>query len=278
MSITLKTRTNTVELKWWTFPGGERNVKIVGLEDIDGRDLFMKCDFKSSDDLIDMMLLVNAIRNVTIIGHTPPDIFLEIQYFPFARQDRVMTKGEPFALQVVVQIINSCKFKQIEVWDPHSDVLAGMFEPGVLHIVPQWMLWAGKIMQNKGDWTAALVSPDAGAQKKIYKLAALIKEASYDRVILPVVEASKRRDTLTGEIVETVITGDLDQFEMLFIVDDICDGGKTFVELAKAIRLKGYTGELVLCVTHGIFSKGIEPLSVYDKVYTLNNMNPSVNL
>lgn len=276
--ITLKTRTHEAELKWWTFPGGERNVKIIDICNIDGRDLFVTCKFEGSNDLVDMLLLVNAIRNVEIIGSTRIDIFLDIPYFPFARQDRVMTEGEPFALQVAVQIIKACKFKTVTIMDPHSDVLAGMFEPGILNVVPQWGLWAGKIMQNKGNRNVALVAPDAGAQKKIYKLASLIKEVSCGKVILPVINALKHRDLETGEIVKTYVNGNLDQFEVLYVVDDICDGGKTFVELAKAIRERGYNKELVLCVTHGIFSKGIEPLSVYDKVFAINNMNPSVNL
>jgi len=276
--ITLKTRTHEVELKWWTFPGGERNVKIIDIGDIDGRDLFVTCKFEGSNDLIDMLLLVNAIRNVEIIGSARPDIFLDIPYFPFARQDRVMTEGEPFALQVAVQLIKACKFKTVTIMDPHSDVLAGMFEPGLLNVVPQWSLWAGKIMQNIRNRNVALVAPDAGAQKKIYKLASLIREVSFGKVILPVINASKHRDSETGEIVKTYVNGNLDQFEVLYVVDDICDGGRTFIELAKAIRERGYDKELVLCVTHGIFSKGIESLSVYDKVFAINNMNPSVNL
>lgn len=277
--ITLKTRTNTVELKWWTFPGGERNVKIVDIKDIDGRDLFVTCKFENSNDLIDMLLLVNAIRNVDIVGLNQIDIFLDIPYFPFARQDRVMTDGEPFALQVAVQLIKACKFKTVTVMDPHSDVLTGMFEPGELKIVPQWKLWA-PIMNSPSSQNTALVSPDAGAQKKIHKLSNAIYELSRGELYIPAIEASKRRDPATGEIVETVINHDhLNMYKTLFVVDDICDGGRTFIELAKAIRTKGYTGELILCVTHGIFSKGIEPLfQVYDKVFTLNNMNPSVNL
>ena len=264
--VTLKIRGLSVDLKWWSFPGGERNVKIANQLFISTTDAAeITCNFKGSDDLIDLLLLVNAVRN--IISN---ELHLVIPYFPFARQDRVMTEGEPFALQVAAQLINSCNFKTVEVWDPHSDVLAGMFAPGVLQIVPQWEIWNVQVRISASLMRSALVSPDAGALKKIYKLAM--------NTGLPVIEASKRRDVSTGEIVETLISGDLDQYQRLIVVDDICDGGRTFIELANTIRKTGYNGDLVLCVTHGIFSKGLEPLSVYDKVYTINNMNSSITL
>ncbi|MNQ12726.1 ribose-phosphate pyrophosphokinase [compost metagenome] len=58
--------------------------------------------------------------------------------------------------------------------------------------------------------------------------------------------------------------------ENVLVVDDICDGGRTFTELAKV--LKQYDlGSLSLYITHGIFSAGVEVLTnVFDKVYTMN--------
>ena len=48
----------------------------------------------------------------------------------------------------------------------------------------------------------------------------------------------------------------------VLIVDDICDGGRTFIELAKVLRAKG--AETVdLYTTHGIYSKGTKVLAPY---------------
>ncbi len=60
------------------------------------------------------------------------------------------------------------------------------------------------------------------------------------------------------------------------IVDDICDGGRTFIELAKTLK-EGGAQRVVLYVTHGIFSKGIYPLEKYiDEVYTTNSFPQKV--
>lgn len=263
MMVTLEStqynKRSDIPLMWWTFPGGERNVRIVNPDDIKSNDkLLIEVIYRSSDDLIDMMLLVNAIRQI----NRSAIISLHVPYMPFARQDRVMTSGEPFALQIVKTIIESCRFNSILTLDAHSDVLAGMFEPGILTIKSQTDLW--------GDFSfaksSALVSPDAGALKKIYKLAKLVN--------LPVIEAGKRRDVQTGEIVKTTIDAThLSLYENLYIIDDICDGGRTFIELAKVIRDAGFAGNLFLCVTHGIFSKGIECLDeVFNGVYFITDL------
>lgn len=257
--ITVYTEAGKVPVKWWTFPAGERSCKIEGELDTE---VLVKVDYRSSDDFVDMMLVVNAIRNVesTIV------IDALIPYFPAARQDRVMTDGEPFALQVFAQMVKLCNFRHVEVWDPHSDVLAGMFDPGQLLIVPQWELFG--FLGDGGDQTnTLLVSPDAGALKKIYKLA--------QRVNLPVIEAMKVRDVATGAITHTRVDVSTrpDGPVTLYVVDDIIDGGRTFVELAAVLREAYEIEELVLFATHGIFSKGLEVLECYDRIFVANNMS-----
>ena len=258
------------EDKFWTFPGGERSVKLTDTETTIGlRPIQLLMNFKGSDDLIDMMLAVNALRHMY---GTDVAIELTVPYFPFSRQDRVMTDGEPFGLQAVVDMIKMCNFTKVTTWDIHSDVAGAMFPAGVFVNVSQPDLWSNRI-RELADHDTVIVSPDAGALKKIYKVAGATG--------LPVVEAKKIRDVATGHIVKTEIDGtQLSKFEQVIIVDDICDGGRTFIELAKVIRDSGFKGKLILCVTHGIFSKGLDVFNGpdgFDAVYTMNNIN-NVNI
>lgn len=241
MSVTIQNK--GYEVKWWTFPGGERGVKVTS-DRIDPS-LCIDCRFTGSDDLIDVLLLTNALRNYT------PGVALSlfIPYFPYARQDRVMSSGEAFALQVAVDLIKSCNFNEVNVLDPHSDVLAGMFPAGVLKVVPQsQIMW--KMLYPQNLEKTALISPDAGALKKIYPLA--------KKLNLPTIEAGKTRNVETGEVTGSKIDlFECCKYNMLIIVDDICDGGKTFIELGKLIRTE-FKGTLILITTHGIYSKGME--------------------
>ena len=264
MSVQLYGGNKYLDLKWWTFPGGERNVKILDTNEIRRFHNFtVHVDFRNSDDMIDMLLLVNACRYVM----KGAGLRLRIPYFPAARQDRVMTEGEPFALQVMVNLIKSCDFYEIEVWDPHSDVLAGMFDPGVLLVKPQHDLAFEYLSKYKDRSDVFLVSPDAGALKKIYKLA--------QKLNLPVLEATKVRDVSTGKIVETRIQENYDANHSVFVViDDILDYGNTFLELAKVVKQKYSVKSLELYITHGIFSGGFDTFEkVYDVVYVQNLIN-----
>lgn len=263
MSIKLIVDSKGAETTSWTFPGGERNIRIheVGPAKV----VTILCLYRSSDDLVDLILLTNACRN----KWPNVSVYLTIPYFPFARQDRVTVPGEPHALQAITQVINMLNFVQVAVMDPHSDVLSALFPPGKLRIVTQAEVWkdlgAYAIIGNR----AGLVSPDAGAAKKIYNLSS--------RLSWGVIEASKDRNPVTGKLSGCSVpytSETLNSFQELYVVDDICDGGGTFIQLAETLRESGYLGKLFLCVTHGIFSKGMEVLeSHYDGIYTKNNLS-----
>ena len=62
------------------------------------------------------------------------------------------------------------------------------------------------------------------------------------------------------------------------IIDDICDGGRTFIGIAEAIKEQVQNPEIYLLVTHGIFSAGYNQLMNYfDKIYTTNSYHDFPN-
>ena len=260
--IELFSGTEVIDIKWWNFPAGERGLKIVDPSEISGYiNYTITLTYQSDQDLIDLLLLVNACRNAGAMW-----LILKIPYFPYARQDRLMVDGESFSLQVAAQLINSCNFEEIEVWDPHSDVLAGLFPPGKLKIKHQCDL-VHNLIRVIEDSNSVLVSPDAGASKKIYKLA--------QKLNMSVIEASKVRDCTNGQIIDTKIDENLvKQYQQFFIVDDICGGGVTFIELAKKIKQFNPSAKLILVITHGVYNKtqrhAIE--CYFDEILCVNDM------
>ena len=118
-----------------------------------------------------------------------------------------------------------------------------------------------------------LISPDAGASKKISKLAEKLKYTG------DILICSKERDT-EGNLTKTIIPGlnTLDIRKDCIIIDDICDGGRTFINIVKAIKenhdqiSSKDRGKFYLIVTHGIFSAGFEELNKYfDAIYCTNS-------
>ena len=56
------------------------------------------------------------------------------------------------------------------------------------------------------------------------------------------------------------------------IVDDICDGGGTFIGLANELKNKN-AGKLYLAVSHGIFSRGFDDLEkCFTKIFTTDSI------
>ena len=91
---------------------------------------------------------------------------------------------------------------------------------------------------------------------------------------MPLIYATKQRDTRTGALSNVEIhTGGVDLgSRTILVVDDICDGGGTFLLLAEALRKAGIHNDLELYVTHGIFSKGTDALyKSYCPIYTTNS-------
>ena len=249
----------SIPVKFWSFPGGERGCRIESPLNSDRYRI--KTIFKNSDDLMDTFLLTDAIRRDAT--GDPVRIDLEIPYFPYARQDRKSAWGESHSLRVVADLINRQNYSNVFVADPHSDVVEAVVNN--IKLISQDTLFEIKLRElglyNELYMNSMiLLAPDAGAQKKIFKCSS--------RLQIPAVTASKTRDPITG-----IITGcsiDPESKKMLYqknvwVVDDIIDGGRTFVELAKIIDTPVLSFNLY--ATHGIFSKGKHELnSIFNKV------------
>jgi ribose-phosphate pyrophosphokinase len=166
-------------------------------------------------------------------------------------------------------LINNLKCDRVTIVDPHSEVTPALLDN--CHVVTQAEILQTSLLAKRireENW--ALIAPDAGAEKKIHEVA---KSISSDDFTPDIYCACKLRDTKTGRITATTFHGDVERRKVL-IVDDICDGGRTFIELAKVLQDKG-SKEIYLYVTHGIFSKGLEPLKLYFKqIYCYHTMLP----
>ncbi len=244
---------NGKALTAFKFPGGECHVRVQPSEI--GEYTEILASLYSSDDILLLLLTVDAVRRCN--GDT--QIKLTIPYFPYARQDRVCNPGEPLSVKVMAGLINALQCQEVVIYDPHSDVTAALIENvkiiPIVDIITDTPL-SHLIIANQ----LGLVSPDAGAEKKVQTLA---KGLSTPTQPLSVFCARKVRDPLTGAIVATEIHDDVKQ-KNLILIDDICDGGQTFIELAKVLKQNG-VGDIYLYITHGIFSKGLSVLKPWFK-------------
>jgi len=249
------------------FPDGQQQVKIAPYSwsyppTIEHRSVTIKSRL---NNFMDLELIMCAIASLKGLG--VEQIHLYSPYILGARSDRKFEEGSNNYLKTVVcPLINAMQISSITILDPHSDCL----EMGLNNFIKkdncEFVKWALTQINNK-DQDVIFISPDGGALKKIYKV------ADYVSFKGDIVTCSKSRGA-NGELSKVVVPmGDLwNSNKDAVIIDDICDGGATFINIAKELKANGWKNKIYLVVTHGIFSKGFGELQQsFDGVYCTNS-------
>ena len=250
MRLSLAVGGRSVPVRSLVFPGGEVQVRIEGPASAQAA-VTIRADVVDAGTLMALLLLTDAVRR----HYADPAIDLVCPYLPYARQDRVAYPGEALSAAVACRLLNAQGYRSVEVWDAHSDVSLALLDR-VRH-------------RSASEFAAAvatardvIVAPDLGAAKRAGECARLVGAA--------LVHAEKVRSTDTGAITATVVHGGPVGERDFLIVDDICDGGRTFTELARVLRPLT-RGRVRLYVTHGIFSAGFDALAAdIDRIHVAN--------
>lgn len=227
----------------------------------------IKSRLNSFKDLELIICANQALKNIGV-----KNVKLYIPYILGGRSDRKFQEGGVNYLKdVICPIINQQNFDEVKVLDPHSDVIEACLNnftkltPTQLYtdVIRDYITTNMDIDSTTEEIQKQLskvriVSPDAGALKKVFNIAKFLgfKE--------DIIIASKHRDLTTGNITHTSVPLSVhDADKDLFIFDDICDGGRTFIELIKSInKIRSLSsavhpdryGKVYLIVTHAIFS------------------------
>jgi ribose-phosphate pyrophosphokinase len=255
--------TQEVGYESFTFNGGEEHVKLNMAWRTEEVTIIAK--IRSSKEALQLALIADALRNVGA-----KVLHLKMPYVPYGRQDRACEMGEAFSLRVFCDFLNSINFDSVSIVDPHSDVSPALIRN--CRVIKQLTVvdkFLAPTPQTPKDFLCPTetfpVSPDAGANKKVFEIS--------QYCLKPMIRADKLRDTSNGEIKETTVYGDVEG-KNVTIYDDICDGGRTFIELAKVLKAKG-ANKIYLYVTHGIFANGIQCLldAGIDHIFTTDSMD-----
>lgn len=264
------------------FPDGQQSVRIIeerydSYENIKSQTYGIKIKSRLND-FRDLELIICATQALKEIG--VKNISLYIPYCIGGRSDRKFQEGGiNYIKHVIAPIINSQGYDRVIIMDPHSDVLEACinnFEKlDNIRLVQDSLLdyWNNnsKIISDMSK--VVFISPDAGALKKVHKVSNNF-QSKYDVVV-----CTKQRD-VHGKLTKTTVPLTDEMMDKdLFIVDDICDGGGTFINIAKIIKeSESFKGRIYLIVTHGIFSKGFDDiLEYFNGVYTTNSISDIVD-
>ena len=218
------------------FPNNEVDYTPLHNEFMPRNTHVFKLVFESNEDLFNLMVVKKWVDDNFLDNSRCK---LLIKYFPYCQMDRAMN-SHLFSLKYVAQIINDMKFDEIEVWDPHSNVLPALLNH-CREFYPVEAFLEAEAHCNDGLQWDLLFFPDNGAAKK-YSEILDVKKYRF---------GNKKRNLDTGEIVCYEVIANKEDIEgkKILIVDDMVMGGRTFVEAAKALREMG-ASQVDLYVTH----------------------------
>lgn len=265
--IKYKNRNNETIVKQWMFPDGGVGVNInIGsaLPDYDEEEVVLAIIFgdevdergnemRLNDHIMALAQTVDALR----LHYPRADFALIIGYLPYGRQDRICSPGEGHGLRQMAKMINGMGFCTVAIVDPHSTVAEALIEGA--DVITKFDVFKNIKPSFRETY---IVAPDQGATKSCEEFANKVGAAG-------VITCMKTR---VASDVKLRVLDEVPANANLLVLDDICDGGKTFIEVSKLLSHMT-TGTIELAVTHGLFTAGFEAVRKhFDKVYTTNTV------
>lgn len=198
-------------------------------------------EFENEAELIQVLQLAALCNQISKHGFKA---MLLVPFLPYGRQDKEISNETTFALSVFLDTLaKSQLFARVATVDAHNS--AAVEERGMINISANAYL-DGVIKLTEPD---VICFPDLGATTR-----------GYSTDGRPSLHLDKVRNQSTGEIEGLEYAGEMDLTNrVVLIVDDICDGGRTFIEASKLLYSKG-AFRVCLFTTHGIYSKGVQVL------------------
>lgn len=256
-----------------SYPDGQNNL-VINLPIIEfyGELQNLSVQIKSRlNNWLDLELIVCTVASLRNLG--VKDIHLYVPYILGARSDRKFEiGGNRYIKDVIAPVLNSLNFESVTCIDPHSYVLENCINNFESETNVKLVRWA--LSDLKGSFktpsplpntdNVILVSPDAGASKKIYKLA---EQIGYKGDIIT---CNKDRDS-DGKIVGVEVP-EFDITKDVIIIDDILDYGNTFNNISGRMNDADHKGKKYLIVTHVIQDAGLEnSLKWFNGIYATNS-------
>lgn len=246
-------------MKEWNFPTGEYGV-IIEDSNYNEYDNVVKIywDWTKEKDVFKICTQINAINNKYPYAY----ILLYAPYLPYSRQDKIFNDGECVSFDLLLKMLSASANNNYTL----SIITNAIHNEQAFHC-----------LSNKYQFSR---------DNNLFCSYEIIKDLKYN-VVFPDKNAEKHfymnENTnqyyckkLRGEMGK-IISYECDRIKDVtlptYILDDICDGGATFIKCAEALKAQGVE-DIRLFVYHGFFTKGLDALfeAGIKEIYTTNSV------
>lgn len=210
---------------------------------------------------------------------------LFMPYMPHARQDRRAVASDAESLKTMEALLRTAGYYHVYVFDLHNpDSLNCRWNSprSFVRNHPPTHFITGVVQAQEslyGDgMKALLVVPDKGMRKRLLHMVAFEADREDPTAFAELMieheqlVCVKERDPKTGKLKISIPTDVMVRDRLCVIVDDICDGGGTFIPVITELKARG-AKRVVLAVSHGLFTKGYASLTEagLDQVHCTNS-------
>jgi ribose-phosphate pyrophosphokinase len=231
------------------FPDGEIQLDVQD-DLINFKDsITIKTRIKTTNDLFILLQAYDILDRYCISYDT------EIMYLMTQRTDRIFSQGRPLSLKIIMSLLKG----YVSVLEPHNieamKHFSNNYVDSVYHIHPSLLHLYDDRM---------IFYPDLGARTR------------YDcNGMYYVGYGEKVRDVATGSIIDYSIHTNFHEnhkINRIVVVDDLCDGGRTFLVAYEKLRELYPEAEINLDITHAVQEAGLRKVcEVFDKVIVTNS-------
>lgn len=236
----------SVDYSFSRFPDGEIQITLdKNFKPSVWEDVYVVACIKSPEDLFILQQVDDVLSRFTL------NIKIVLTYLMGMRMDRKMAENRPFSFKLISNILDTLTSTHIEVLEPHSKANFETCDKLIYREATDKVILGDDLYY---------IFPDKGANERYKRKNSTCCE--------------KVRDLTTGQILGLKIVDEeyVKNHNEFWVLDDLCDGGRTFEELAKKVREINPQAKLNISITHAVNLVGIKRLlSKYNKVYISNS-------
>lgn len=252
--LTITVDGNVIEQHIDQFPDGSFRWNLLDLpEAFDKVNVLITLKTTLPEAIMAVYQALSALDAAYIVS----EVTLEVQTLPDQRADRAEKEGMSVPARATAAMLAGTGVDSIIIYDAHSPVIVNYLKRyfyGVLIHIPPVQLFSPKILEGKRTPTH-IVAVDKGSIQRAETVA-----ADFDASVIYMDKIREDGKVVGHEILNWTKKAP-EHDSIIWIVDDLCDGGATFISAADVIFDRFEYEELNLFVTHGLFSKGKEELS-----------------
>lgn len=233
----------------------ETEIKLIPLEDVRNCHVTVWCALTKnsnqsiSDKLCALLFFLNTLKDS---GAAHINVILP--YLAYSRSDQKHESYDSLTLRYLAQLLEASGANGIVTLDVHNiSAFENAFRCQAINL-PATSLFAEYLMTKYHNENLTILSPDIGGIKRAEKFQEELQKKHSKKAAFAFLEKYRKGEALKGQALVGQVTG-----QTVVILDDIISTGSTILRAVNACHNQT-VGKIIVCATHGLFTKNPEQL------------------